>query len=161
MSEEKLREALRAQIKNRAMMYYHIFNEIRQETGDEKATEMMKRAIYKRGLEVGKILAKYAPSDFEGLRDAFLERVVPDEDRIFNPEVRRCDEQELEIKMRQCPLKEAYQEAGLSDEETARMLEIAGQVDKGTFEGAGFSFSGETWRPGKEGCCHFHIRSRK
>jgi hypothetical protein len=161
MSEEKLREALRAQIKNRAMMYYHIFNEIGQETGEEKATEIMKRAIYKRGFEVGKILAEYAPSDFKGLRDAFLDRIVPDEDRIFNPEVRRCDEQELEIKMGQCPLKEAYQEAGLSEEETAKMLEMAGQVDKGTFEGAGFSFSGETWRPGKEGCCHFHIRARK
>ena len=63
--------------------------------------------------------------------------------------------------MGQCPLKEAYQEAGLSEEETAKMLEMAGQVDKGTFEGAGFSFSGETWRPGKEGCWYFHIRSRK
>jgi hypothetical protein len=51
---------------------------------------------------------------------------VPDEDRIFNPEVRRCDEQELEIKMRACPLKEAYQEAGLNEENTARMLEMAG-----------------------------------
>jgi hypothetical protein len=29
-----------------------------------------------------------------------VERIVPDEDRIFNPEVRRCDKQELEIKMR-------------------------------------------------------------
>jgi hypothetical protein len=45
MSEEKLREALRAQIKNRAMMYYHIFDEIRREIGEEKATEIMKRAI--------------------------------------------------------------------------------------------------------------------
>jgi hypothetical protein len=161
MSEEKLREALRAQIKNRAMMYYHIFNEIRQEAGEEKAIEIMKRAIYKRGFEVGKILAGHAPSDLKGLRDAFMERIVPDEDRIFSPEVRRCDDQELEIKMRRCPLKEAYQEAGLREEETARMLEIAGEVDRGTFEGAGFSFSGETWRPGQEGCCHFHVRPKK
>jgi hypothetical protein len=45
MSEKKLREALRAQIKNRAMMYYYIFDEIRREIGEEKTTEIMKRAI--------------------------------------------------------------------------------------------------------------------
>ncbi len=158
MSEEKLREQLYAQMKNRAMMYYYIFNEIREEVGEEKAIEIMKRAIYKRGLEIGKMLAKYAPADLEGLKDAFISRIVPDDGRMFAPDVLRCDSDELEIKLRQCPLKEAYQEAGLSEEEMAKILNIAAQVDYGTFEGAGFEFSAETWRPGREGCCHLHIR---
>jgi len=37
-----------------------------------------------------------------------------------------------------------YLEAGLSEDETVTMLDIAAQVDYGTFEGAGFSFHAET-----------------
>lgn len=157
MSEDALREKLRGQIKNRAMIYYHIFKELRQEVGEKKAGEIMKRAIYKRGLEIGKSLAEYAPGDLMGLKETFFNQVVPDEG-MYQPEALRCDGEELEIKMHQCPLKEAYQEAGLDEKEMATMLDIAAQVDYGTFEAAGFRFSAETWQPGREGCCHLHIR---
>jgi len=161
MAEEKLRELLYGQIKNRAMMYYYIFKELRDELGEEKAVRIMKRAIYKRGLDIGKMLRQYAPDNLEGLRDAFISRIVPDGDKMFDPQVLRCDSEELEIKLRQCPLKDAYREAGLNEDEMATMLSIAGQVDAGTFEGAGFTFSAETWEPGKEGCCHLHISPKK
>jgi hypothetical protein len=72
---------------------------------------------------------------------------------MFRPEVKRCDSEALEIQMHRCPLKETYQQAGLSEEEVAKMCHIAAVVDDGTFEGAGFSFSAQTWTPGKEGCC--------
>ena len=35
---------------------------------------------------------------------------------------------------------------------------IAGRVDNGTFEAAGFEFAADTWTPGGEGCCHLHLR---
>ena len=41
MSEEILRQQLYAAYKNRGMMYYHIFRELRKEVGDEKAAEIM------------------------------------------------------------------------------------------------------------------------
>jgi len=160
MSEQELREMLRASIKNRAMIYYHFYNELRQEIGEEKATEILKRAIYKRGYEIGKRFAQYAPGELKDLKDAFLD-FVPDKGGMFEPELLRCDSEALDIKFHQCPLKEAYQEAGLSDEEIAKMLDIASQVDYGTFEGAGFKFSAETWKAGREGCCHLHIRPGK
>ena len=53
---------------------------------------------------------------------------------------------------------DAWQEAGLSDDEVVLMTHIAGRVDNGTFEGAGFRFHADTWRPGRRGCCHLHIR---
>ena len=77
---------------------------------------------------------------------------------MFAPAVMRCDEAELEIKFHRCPLKEAWLEAGLSQDQVARLCAIAAQVDYGTFEGAGFAFSAETWQPGEEGCCYLHIR---
>lgn len=156
MREQDLRTHLYASFKNRAMMYYHIFDELRKEFGEEKATEIMKRAINKRGREIGKQFAQHAPSNLQGLKDAFLARIL-DEGRMFDPEVRRCDAGCLEIKFHRCPLKEAWQEAGLDDNEVTKMTEIASSVDHGTFEGAGFTFSAETWKPGGEGCCHLKI----
>jgi hypothetical protein len=83
---------------------------------------------------------------------------MPDDGKMFEPELLRCDSEAIKIKMRRCPLKEAWQEAGLSDPEISEMCNIAALVDKGTFEGAGFKFSCETWKPGQIGCCRLHIR---
>ncbi len=42
MSEQILREQLYGAYKNRGMMYYHIFQELRKEVGDEKAADIIK-----------------------------------------------------------------------------------------------------------------------
>jgi hypothetical protein len=160
MSEADLREQLYASFKNRAMIYYHIFEELKKEVGDEKAAEIMKRGIYNRGVEVGRKYAKYSPADLEGLKQAFL-AFSADQGKMFQPEVLRCDSAGLEIKMRSCPLKEAWQQAKLSDQDIVRMCDIAAVVDKGIFEGAGFRISVETWRLGQEGCCLLRIRPGK
>jgi hypothetical protein len=156
MKEEKLRDELYAAFKNRAMMYYHIFEELRAEIGDERAERIMKRAIRKRGLEIGRKFAPFGPTDLAGLKDAFVS-AVPDGGRMFDPEVVGCDENRLEIHLRRCPLKDAWQEAGLDDTQVAKLCDIAAAVDTGTFEGAGFCFAAETWRPGQSGCCRLHI----
>ncbi|MGD8291101.1 MAG: L-2-amino-thiazoline-4-carboxylic acid hydrolase [Desulfobacterales bacterium] len=160
MSEQDLRNSLYGSFKNRAMMYYHIFDEMRKEIGEEKATEIITKGIYKRGLEIGQQFADYGPSDMSGLKDAFLE-FVPDDGKMFQPELLRCDAEGIDIQFHRCPLKEAWQEAGLSDNEVAKMCKIAARVDNGTFEGAGFKFSADTWRPGGDGCCRLHIRPGK
>jgi hypothetical protein len=102
-------------------------------------------------------LRPFRPSDFAGLRDAFLD-FVPDEGRLFRPEVGRCDAEGLDIKFHACPLKEAWHAAGLVPEKIATLCRIAGVVDDVTFEAAGFAFAADTWRPGEEGCCFLHIR---
>ena len=63
MSEEKMREHLVNALKARAMFYYAFYKEFSAEIGAEKTTEIMKRAIYKRGLEIGKQFAKDGPHD--------------------------------------------------------------------------------------------------
>ena len=160
MSEEDLREQLYAAYKNRAMMYYYIFEELRKELGDDKAAEIMKRGIYNRGVEIGKKYASFSPEDLEGLKEAFL-AFSTDQGKMFQPEVLRCDQAGLDVKLQSCPLKDAWQEAGLGEQEIARMCDIAAVVDYGTFEGAGFRFSAETWQPGREGCCLLKIRPGK
>jgi hypothetical protein len=158
MSEEQLRRQLYDSYKNRAILYYRIFDELRRELGAEKATEILGRAIYQRGAEIGrKKYASFGPNDLAGLKEAFLGG-IPDDGRMFSPEVLRCDAEGLDIKFRRCPLKEAWLESGLPEEEVATICRIAAVIDNGTFEAAGFRFSSDTFQPGGDGCCYLHIR---
>ena len=154
---ERLRRDLYAAFKNRALMYWHVFDELRKALGEPQATALMARAIEARGREIGRQFSRYGPADLAGLRDAFVGG-VPDEGRMFGPHVDRCDATALDITLQRCPLKEAWQEAGVADVDIAALCRIAGRVDNGTFEAAGFQFSADTWQPGRDGCCHLHVR---
>ena len=101
MSEESLRRELIDSFKNRAILYYLIFDEMRAELGADRAAEILARAIYRRGTQNGKKLAPFAPDDIEGLKEAFLGG-IPDEGRLFDPQVLRCDDQGLDIRFRRC-----------------------------------------------------------
>jgi hypothetical protein len=159
MSEDTLRANLRAQFENRAMIYHLIFDELRKEVGEEKAAEIMGRAIRRRGAQTTG-LDGYAPADLSGLCEAFV-GASPDGGSLFEPEVLRCDAEALDLKFRRCPLKEAWQQAGLPEEDVAKLCAIAAQVDYGTFEAAGFEFFADTYKPGGEGCCFLHVRPGK
>jgi len=158
MSEaDELRVQLRNAIKARAMVYAAVYDELETELGAAKATAIMKRAIHKRGLAIGAQFAQFGPNDIAGLRAAFI-AFIPDGGRVFEPEVKRCDAGGLDIKFHACPLKEAWLGAGMSEAKAAQLCSIAGVVDNGTFEAAGFDFHADTWRPGDQGCCFLHIR---
>ena len=154
-------EELRAQLKNamkaRGLVYAAVYDELEAELGAAKAEAIMKHAIYKRGRAIGAQFARFGPADIDGLRAAFL-AFIPDGGRVFSPEVKRCDAGGLDIKFHACPLKDAWLEAGMSAEKVAKLCSIAGVVDNGTFEAAGFAFHADTWRAGDEGCCFLHIR---
>ena len=156
MNEESLRSELHASFKNRAILYYLVFDELREELGEKRAIRILKRAIYRRGEQVGEQFAKHAPDDLAGLKESFL-KIIPDEGRLFDPQVVQCDSQSLVIHLEACPLKQAWEELGLDAHDREVMCEIAGEIDKGTFEAAGFAFQPDTWKPGRAGCCHLKI----
>lgn len=160
-TEQELRQMLKGAIHLRARMYYYIFDELRKEIGEEKATEYMKRGIRRGGLDMGKQFAEYAPDDIDGLKAAFL-NWVPDKGAMFAPEVLGCDHDHgLEIQFHACPLLEAYREMGLPDDEMEKILAIAAAIDHGIFGGAGFDFESTTWKPGRPGCCRLHVKPGK
>ena len=154
---ERLRRDLYAAFKNRALMYWHVFDELRRALGEPQAIALLSSAIEARGREIGRQFSRYGPADLAGLRDAFVGG-VPDDGRMFAPRVDRCDATALDITLQRCPLKEAWQEAGVADADIATLCRIAGRVDNGTFEAAGFEFAADTWQPGRDGCCHLHVR---
>jgi hypothetical protein len=71
---------------------------------------------------------------------------------------RREPRLDVQIQFHSCPLKQAGLDAGLAQEEVAGLCRIASEVDRGLFEGAGFRFHADTYRPGAEGCCFLHVR---
>ncbi len=157
MSEETLRRQIYESFANRAHIYHLLFRELRAELGAEKAAELMGRALYQRGAQVGARYASFAPRDLEGLKRAFLAN-VSDDGALFAPEVVRCDAGGLDIKLHRCPLKQAWLDAGVPQEEVATLCRIAARVDNGLFEAAGFRFHADTYQPGAEGCCFLHVR---
>jgi len=156
MTQHELREQLYASFKHRAMLYFHIYDELQSEVGAARAAEILQRAIERRGREVGQQFAEFAPNDLAGLCQAFLAG-IPDSGHMFSPHVERSDEQQLDLTLQACPLRDAWQEAGLDDDQVATMCRIAAAIDTGTFEGAGFQFTAKTWQPGSNGCCHLQI----
>ena len=156
-NEQRLIEQLRDAMKSRAMVYAAMYDEIAAEFGADKAREICRRAIYKRGEAISHLFAQHAPADLQGLKQTFL-NFIPQGEHLFRPEVVRCDEQELEIQFHRCPLKEAWQEAGYDGAALANLCDIGGVVDYGTFEKAGFRIQSDTWQPGRGGCCRLHIR---
>ncbi len=160
MSEAKRREELYGAFKNRGMIYYNMYQTLSAELGQEKAAALMMDAIYQRGIEQSTALAGIDNQDVLALMDRFLS-LIPDDGRMFGPEVQRAERDAVDIKFHRCPLKECWLEAGIPEAEVAELCRIAARVDNGLFEGAGFSFHAETWAPGRDGCCHLHLRPGK
>jgi L-2-amino-thiazoline-4-carboxylic acid hydrolase len=157
MSEEQLRRQLYESFANRAHLYHLILEELRVELGPQRAEEVLGRAIARRGAQKAAGYARFAPGDLEGLKDAFVGG-LPDGGALFAPEVVRCDAGGLDVKFHRCPLKQAWLDAGLPEDEVARLCRIAAEVDRGMFEAAGYRFDADTYQPGGEGCCFLHVR---
>jgi hypothetical protein len=161
MSDETLRLQLYDSYKNRAMIYHLIYEELQAAVGAERAEEIMGRAIYRRGADKGlENYAQYGPVNLLALQKVFLGG-LPDDGRMFQPELIRGDADALDIKFHACPLRDAWQEAGLPEEQVALLCRIASRVDYGMFEAAGFDFHADTYQPNGEGCCCLHIRPGK
>jgi hypothetical protein len=133
-------QAVTNEIKNRARIYVHILREFSKELGQEKAIEIMKRALYARGTEKGLQLAgRIGRPDLHKLAVAFVEG-QGDTD-AFGHEIVQEHPDYVLLRLNQCPLVEAWKEAGLSPEERKKMCDVAYQVDFGKFEAAGYKLS--------------------
>lgn len=157
---ERLHRELDAAFKNRADLYRLFLEELSLELGSERAEAIMVRAIEKRGREVGEAaFSRFGPDDAVALGDAFL-AASPDGGRLYPTDVERGDRNIL-FKVKRCPLKDAWTEAGVSDDQLSTLCRIAGAFDRGLFEAAGVRFENRTWTQGHgSGCCHIRLTNR-
>ena len=157
----KSRAETRAAFENRALMYAYIFDELAETLGPDAAAEVMKRAIYRRGLEVG---AKYREAalagDLEAVGRIFCEG-SPCQGALFEPGVEEAPGSRGEtsadrtvLRMTACPLVDAWEAGGYSPAQVDLLCEIAAAVDEGTFDGAGLqlTFLERAGQPGVSRC---------
>ena len=152
----QLERELKDAFKNRALLYWSIYDEFRRELGAGKAERILARAIERRGKDAGDALFKGVAAMPEAIADRFLS-VSPANGRLFPTDVRRDEKGGVHIQVKSCPLKEAWEEAKLPGSDMATICRIAGRFDNGVFGGRGISFSADTWTDGKVGCCHLHL----
>jgi hypothetical protein len=153
---DQLERELKDSFKNRALIYWAIYDELRRELGAEKAGAVLSRAIERRGKEAGDALFRGIPADPVKIGERFLV-ASPANGRLFPTDVRRDDKGGMHIQVKVCPLKEAWEESGLPAADMATICRIAGHFDNGVFGDRGVKFSADTWTEGKAGCCHLHL----
>ncbi|MGQ9371606.1 L-2-amino-thiazoline-4-carboxylic acid hydrolase [Azospirillum sp. ST 5-10] len=140
----------------RAAAYAHMFDVLRERFGETVALEVGRESTRRLGESMGVKFQGFGPADLTGLCSAFLDG-IPNRETMFAPEILRCDDERLEIQFHRCPLKEAWEAQGRSPEDVELLCRMAGAIDGGLFETAGFTFKGITWKPGQEGCCRLVV----
>ncbi|TRC96510.1 hypothetical protein FJV76_28290 [Mesorhizobium sp. WSM4303] len=157
---EKLSRELDFAFRNRADLYRLFLDELTGELGAEKAEAIMVRTIEQRGKEVAAAaFARFGPNDAPAIGEAFL-AVSPDGGLMYPTDIERGPDH-IAFKVKRCPLKDAWIEAGVGDEKLATLCRIAGAFDRGLFEATGVRFDNVTWTPGHgSGCCHIALTNR-
>jgi hypothetical protein len=134
---EKPLKQLVGEIKNRALIYRRLYEQLVAALGPEQAIGVMGQAIYERGRDKGLELSKtIAEPDLAKVAQAFAEG--KHEMDAFGHEVVAVTGTEAVLRLNRCPLSEAWDEAGLSAKERLTMCDIASRVDFGKFEAAGY-----------------------
>lgn len=147
----RLRWELHEAFANRAHLYRLILAELTNELGVDGAQAMMARVLERRGREVGALLFNGLHGDPVAVGQRFLS-VSPDGGRMY-PNEAEYGADHCSFRVHRCPLKDAWQQSGLQDQDVATLCRLAGAFDKGLFEAAGVAFSNQTWSPERGGGC--------
>ena len=157
---ETLSRELDAAFRNRADLYRLFLEELEASVGLDAAEALMVRVIEKRGREVAAAaFSGFGPNDARAIGEAFL-AASPDGGRMYPTEVDRGADR-ITFRVKRCPLKDAWVEAGVGDDRLTVLCRIAGAFDRGLFAATGVRFENVTWSPGHgPGCCHICLTDR-
>ena len=132
---DRLRSELEDAFQNRAHLYRLLLAELEAELGQQQAETMMVRTLERRGREVAEKLFRDVPAKAGAVAERFL-AVSPDGGKMY-PHDAEGEADDLTIRVRRCPLKDAWTQAELPPGRIATLCRIAGAFDKGLFEAAG------------------------
>ena len=137
----KSRAETRAAFENRAQMYAYLYEELAGALGRDEAIDLMKRAIYRRGLEVGrKYRSAVESADLIEVGSIFCDG-SPCQGDLFEPGIEQSSKGHIVLRMTSCPLVDAWHAMDLPAEEIDTLCDIAAAVDEGTFAGAGLDLT--------------------
>ena len=158
---DRLARELDAAFQARARLYWHLYVTLREAHGAAEAERLLGLAIERTGAEAGaRLFAGLGEADPLAVATRFLTVASPDWGRLFPHELERAEDGTVTLRVRRCPLKDAWLADGRTPEEVATLCRIAGRADHGVFGEAGCGFDAETWAPGREGCCTLRLGPR-
>ena len=131
VNEPKLKngllQAIRAQLEHRAFWLYLLCDEAGKRGLDWK--DFGSAAIRRCGLSQGADLVKKGGTDsLKGLKKTLFTKAAQ---WVFEMDVKRVDDDHLDIDFHYCPLVKAWQKAGCTDDEIATLCDIAMCGDHG------------------------------
>ncbi len=134
VNEPKLKnpllQAIRAQLGHRAFWLYLLCDEAGKKGLEWE--DFAPAAIRRCGLSQGAGLVKKGGTDsLKGLKKTLFTKAAQ---WVFEMDVKECTDDTLNIDFHYCPLVKAWQEAGCTDEEIARLCDIAMCGDHGIGE---------------------------
>ena len=125
--KNKLLQAIREQLEHRATWLYLLCDEARKRGLDPK--DFASNAITRCGLTQGKqLVAKGNTNSLKGLKKTLFTKPAQ---YVFEMDIKKSSDDELNIDFHYCPLVKAWQKAGCSDEEIAMLCDIAMCGDHG------------------------------
>lgn len=122
--------AVREQLEHRAYWLYLLCDEAKKRGLDPK--DFGSAAVTRCGLEHGeRLVAKAGNETLLGLKKALFGKFAQ---WVFEMDIKKSTENELDIDFHYCPLVKAWQRAGCTDEEIAELCDIAMCGDHGIGE---------------------------
>jgi len=119
---------IREQLEHRALWMYLLCDEAKKKGLDRK--EYASEAIHRCGVYQGNLLKEKGGmgNSLKGLKKALFGMFAR---RVFEMDIKRCDDDHLDIDFHYCPLVKAWQKQGCSDEEIAELCDCAMCGDRG------------------------------
>lgn len=124
---------------------------VEAEKNGYEAESFTRKAINKCGLFHGEgIMDKQMTKDIPNFEKTFL---TENTKKIFEMEIKNCDDEKLEIEFNYCPLVSAWVKQGFSMEQIKLMCDCAMDGDRGIAEACGYEFKlGKTIANGDDIC---------
>ncbi len=148
-TENEVVNGLRGAIEHRATWMGLMMDEAKKSGCD--AEQIARKAIYKTGgVHGADIKTRQVGEGLPNFEKAFLPENTK---KIFEMEVKACDDEKLEVVFNYCPLVAAWKKQGFSDEEINLMCDCAMDGDRGIAASHGYEFHlGKTIAAGDDIC---------
>jgi hypothetical protein len=129
----KLLQKIREQLEHRAFWLYLLCDEAKKRGLDPK--DFASAAVRRCGLSQGENLVKQGKTDsLKGLKKTLFSKFAQ---WVFEMDIKRCTDDNLDIDFHYCPLVKAWQKQGCSDEEIEILCDQAMCGDRGIAESFG------------------------
>lgn len=156
ITDDKVINVRRAAIEHRGRWAAGFYTEARSQGIDLEP--IMRKVIFQQGVDSGKAEAKKFDEVTPKTYGHYF--CTKDYNETFEKKILLEEDDHFECSLNYCPLVAAWQKLGLSDEDCAKLCDIAMEGDRGSAEGLGLDFELKSSLACGDDCCHLVYRKK-